>query len=93
MKDKKITELTIMTPKKSQTKEIIMPESTQRRSMDAIRGLIEEQQNQINDLTEIIRDQTTKINNLQKHVKEREHMDLQKQQETDEKIRRAWFFP
>ena len=90
MKDKKITELTIMTPKKSQTKEIIMPESTQRRSMDAIRGLIEEQQNQINDLTEIIRDQTTTINNLQK---QREHMDLQKQQETDEKIRRAWFFP
>ena len=50
--------------------ETIMPVKPPSRPIDAIRGLFEEQQLQINDLTEIIKKQAEKISRLEAKHKE-----------------------
>ena len=50
--------------------ETIMPVKPPSRPIDAIRGLFEEQQLQINDLTQIIRTQSEKIKRLEDKNKE-----------------------
>tara|TARA_R110000868_G_scaffold66392_5_gene197763 strand:+ start:565 stop:759 length:195 start_codon:yes stop_codon:yes gene_type:complete len=63
-----------------------MPVKPPSRPIDAIRGLFEEQQLQINDLTQIIRTQSEKIKRLEDKNKEI----LKKESET--KSSGGWFF-
>ena len=63
-----------------------MPVKPPSRPIDAIRGLFEEQQLQINDLTQIIRTQSEKIKRLEDKNKEI----LKKESET--KSSGSWFF-
>tara|TARA_R110002050_G_scaffold228226_1_gene363848 strand:+ start:1475 stop:1666 length:192 start_codon:yes stop_codon:yes gene_type:complete len=62
-----------------------MPIKHPPRPIDAIRGLFEEQQLQINDLTEIIRTQSEKIKRLEQKNKD----DLKKESEVKPA---GWFF-
>ena len=63
-----------------------MPVKPPSRPIDAIRGLFEEQQLQINDLTEIIKKQAEKISRL-----EAKHKEILKK-ESEVKSSGSWFF-
>jgi len=65
---------------------IKMPVKQPSRPIDAVRELFECQQNQINDLTEVIKNQSEKIKKLEEKNKEM----LKK--ESEQKSSGSWFF-